>query len=283
MKSQKARAAVLAVAVLGFIVGIAVSLRAQPDLLSNIQIWPVLAVLLLTVPFNLLFNGVEFQLSVRLLGKDLSLADALETTIVGSAANMLPLPGSAMVRVARYKTLGVAYKHGISTTLFLAAIWLGAAAVYAGGWLIYQSSQLWGNVLFVGGVFILLFSLAGAYRLYSSTKLWSQILAVRMALVFIDACALYLCFWALDFGTTFAQSSVLTISGFLGAAVSIVPAGLGVREAAAAGLGELVAVAASAAYLASSLYRILGLIMIIPPAIFLVRRSYRQQGVASDT
>ncbi|MDN3720575.1 lysylphosphatidylglycerol synthase domain-containing protein [Roseibium salinum] len=95
---------------------------------------------------------------------------------------------------------------------------------------------------------------------------------IKIGLVLVDAMRLYFCFHALGPQVEFGQVSVLTVSGALGAAVSIVPAGLGIREAFAAVLGPAVGLTASSAYLATSLNRVFGLAMLSPIALFLAVR-----------
>lgn len=51
-------------------------------------------------------NAVEFGILARLGRVQIPIAKALEITVLGSAANMLPLPGSTLVRVVALKAAG---------------------------------------------------------------------------------------------------------------------------------------------------------------------------------
>lgn len=64
------------------------------------------------------------------------------------------------------------------------------------------------------------------------------------------------------FGVTigWVDAALYAIAPTLGAAVAIVPAGLGVNEAIAAGLATLIAASSASAFLAIALNRVLGLV-----------------------
>ncbi len=96
-----------------------------------------------------------------------------------------------------------------------------------------------------------------------------SLVGIKSALVLMDALRIFTCFLILGLDGTFGQASVLTVSSVLGAAVSIVPAGLGIREGAAALLAPFVALAAASAYLSTSLNRVIGLAIMAPVALFL--------------
>ena len=268
---------VLSIAVIGFIAGIVFSIHKQPDILYNLQSLPVILLIVIATPITVVLNTGEFLLSARLIGQHLSFRNALEITIAGIAANMLPLPGSAMVRVAALKAAGVSYKHGASTILFVALIWVGVAFLYAGLWVINAGDLMIGGLFCVAGsviltsVFIATLRFAGQWRV----PLW--IVATRFLMVIVDAVRMYLCLWALGVTATFAQSSVFVVSSVLGSTISLVPAGLGVREVVAAAIAPIVALAASSVFLAASLNRILDFMAIAPFAALVAVRTTRSQ------
>lgn len=271
-RKQQLHKVVLVIASLAFVAGFFVALRYQPLTLSDLSLLPTLCLVFVTLPINFLLNGLEFQLSARLAEGKLSLRDAVETTVIGSAANLLPIPGGAIVKVARLKALGVSYKHGISTTLYPALLWLGTALTYAG---------LWASVLGVGavswafvglGAIVVIGASAFAYKIYGQIDTLLRLLLVRVCLVILDAIQIFLCMLALAVAGSFAQASLLTVSGVLGSAVSIVPAGLGVREAVSAVIGPFVGLTAASAYLVTAVNRLLSLAAIAPLAFYLAAK-----------
>jgi len=263
------RRVILVGAALGFVIGIVLSIRAQPQVIYNLQWLPVLWLVALTIPATIALNAWEFVLSARLIGHHIEFRSALETTIIGGVANMLPLPGGIMVRVAALKAAGASLKHGMSTTLFVAWIWFGVAFAYAGAWMMTLGATNAGAVFLVSGIVILLISFTATMRLLKKWRVTMHLTVIKLGLVLIDAARVYLSLWALSSSSSFGQASVLTASSVVGSAISIVPAGIGIREGVAALMGPLVGLAASSAFLATSLNRLFGLATTAPVAAFL--------------
>ncbi|MCY4333421.1 MAG: lysylphosphatidylglycerol synthase domain-containing protein [Litoreibacter sp.] len=269
------RRVLLVIAALGFILGIVLSYRAQPEVFSNLNPGILLLLASVAVPLTVLLNALEFQKSAALLGQKLALGPAAEVTIIGSVANMLPIPGGTMVRIAALKAGGASLKKGTSVTLLVSLLWISIAFIYAAFWLWGMGQRSSGGisaVFAVIGVGALVACIWLFFRTAPKAQIIGQLVLIKIGLVLIDATRIYLCFLALGVAGSFAQASVLTASSVLGAAVSIVPAGLGIREGAAALLAPFIALAAASAFLATSLNRIVGLAVMAPVALFLGMR-----------
>jgi len=271
LNRPRVRALLLGVAVLGFAGGIVLALRARPATLENLDWRPLLALVSLALPAAVLGNAYEFSLSARLIGRRVSFRTALETTILGNAASLLPLPGGTVVRVVALRAAGGSLQRGTYATVFVLLVWVGTAFAYAGAWLLVLGKPL-GMVFGLVGLVALAACLASAVRWIGAWRTPLQLLATKVVLVVLDAIRLYLCLLALSAPASFAQASALTVSGVVGSAVTIVPAGLGVREAVAAALGSVVALAPAACFLAASLNRLLGLAAALPTALVLAWR-----------
>lgn len=270
LKSDSVRRGALLVAAVVFVVGLVVALDRQPIAWADLAWWPLALLFLIAVPASLLFNCIEFMLSVRLTGSHIDFKNAMETTVIGSAANLLPIPGSALVKVARMKALGVSYRHGLSMTALTAVVWLGTSFLYAGGWLFATDLKPWVPLVVSGaGAVGLMVAVGAAGRVYGRWGTIVLMVLVRLLLVVVDAMRLLLAAWALSLSATFLQTSVLSASSFLGATVSIVPAGLGIRELFAAAIGPAVGVSVGVAYLVTALNRIAGLALVAPIAVAL--------------
>lgn len=265
---------VLGLAACGFILGIYLSYRAQPDLLTNLNWGFVALVSCVGVPTIVILNIFEFQTSAKLLGQRFSFAQAAEITIIGSVANMLPIPGGTVVRVAALKAGGASIKRGTSATLLVSGLWIGISFIYSGLWLLGLGiTTLNLGILFVfGGMGALAICIFLSLKLSNDWSVILQLAFLKVGLVLVDAARLFLCLLALGSMTSFGHASVLAVSGVLGAAVSIVPAGLGIREGAAAMLAPVVSVSIASAYLGASLNRIIGLAVMAPIALYLSLR-----------
>lgn len=264
----------LFVAFVGFVVGIVLSLRAQPDLLSGLNWLPLSLLCVFAIPVTIFLNALEFKLTGKLLSQDVSLPEATEITILAGVANMLPLPGGTIVRVAALKSGGASIRQGTTATLLVSLLWIGIAFLYAGLWVATSQGQLFGLAgifLGIGALAVLACVFVAATQFDALDKFW-PIIPIKLAHVIMDAARIWLCLLALGVEASFAQASALTVSSVVGAAVSIVPAGLGIREAAAAMLAPFILLTAASAYLAASLNRIVGLLMTAPVALFLAIR-----------
>lgn len=276
IRSMRLRRIIMVTAVLFLVGGIAASLHRQPDILSNLDWRPVLLILTVGVPVTALFNSLEFQLSGRLIGASISLRHALEITIIGSAANMMPLPGGTLVRVAALKASGAGYRASTAATLLIAMAWIAVSFLFASGGLWFVGGHWLAGVFFAVGLATLLLSFGLGIRLSRTVRVPLQVMLVKLALVITDASRIYFCLWALGVEATFPQAAAFCVAGVVGSAASIVPAGLGVREAVSAALAPVVQLPAAAGFLGATLNRLLGLVVTAPLALWLTLRQKKK-------
>lgn len=261
---------ILATAMLLFLAGIYLSLRDEPDLFNEFEWYGVAVVVLVGVPLTVMINGLEFMCCARMVGGQFSIFRSLEITIVGSAANMLPIPGASIVRILALKSTGLSLIKSTGINMLLALIWIGISFLYAGMTLLYFADGLiaWG-VMGTGGLALLSsFWVVSYNHIHSMTFLY--VVVLKFVLVLVDAARIYFCFQAIGSDVLFLQASVFVVSGVMGSAVSVVPAGLGVRELVSAVLAPLIGVAASAGFLSATLNRIAGLATLLPIAGLLI-------------
>ncbi|WP_299949850.1 lysylphosphatidylglycerol synthase domain-containing protein [uncultured Ruegeria sp.] len=267
----------LIIAALGFALGVYLSIRARPELISDLNFGPLFILAAVCVPFTVLLNTEEFRLSGLLVGHHFPRISALEITIVASVANMLPIPGGTMVRIGALKTKGANLKDGTAATLLISFLWIGAAFLYSGAWLLVLGGKETGGpklgpvFCLFGAVLLVIVAALGA-RMFKQRGTVARLILIKIGLVLTDAARIYLCFLVLGVDATFGQASVLTVSSVVGASVSIVPAGLGIREGTAALLAPLIALGAATGYLSTSLNRVVGLMVLAPVALALSLR-----------
>lgn len=264
--------AVLVVAVVAFAAGIFLSLRSYPNSLADLNWDAILIMALIATPATLALNALEFQFAARLIGQQISFGNALNVTIVGSAANLLPLPGAAMVRVAALKSGGATLRSGLFATAILAVMSLGLGFAYSGTWALSIGGSPYAIGLVVVGVAALLVAWLVARELYGASMVVVYLAAVRLGLIALDAYRTFLAFGAIGYAATFAQASVITISTVLAAIVAVVPSGLGLREGIAALAAPLVGLNSAAAFLAMSLSRIVSLSVVLLLTLLLIVR-----------
>ena len=268
-RDPKYRQAALVVAIVGFVLGLFLSLRAQPDLLADLAWTPVLVAAGLVMPGAILLNAADFRISAAFVENRIDFRSAVEVTLVGSAANLLPLPGAFMARIGALRLSGTNFRQGTYVTLLSGALWLAMAMVYGAGWLMLEgrSTVAWG--LIVSGIPLGAGAAAALLRLVRRWRLLVVFVAAKLILVIADALILWLCLQALGVAAGFAVASVMTVSGPAGSLALVLPGGLGLREATAAFLGTLLGTSAASGFVAASLARILVLVVIVPVAAYL--------------
>lgn len=272
LRSETTRRNLLVFAALLLAAGLYLSFRFQPGLLERLDWRPALLLFALGVPAIIFLSTLEFVVMGRILDRRISLATAFEVTVIGAAANLLPIPGGAVTRVTALKLAGAGLRESATTMVMMTIMWLGVALMTSGAAVIYLGSKPPGVVaLAVGfGAVVLAFFFTGSPVATFRATLASLVL--KIFLVMADGLRIYLALLALGFDVAPSQALVLVVAGALGSVVSIVPAGLGVREALAALLAPLAGLAASVGFLAAALSRMIDLAVVAPLALWLALR-----------
>lgn len=269
--------AALVCATVFLVAGLWYSINLQPQVLHDLVLWPVAILILIGVPLTILLNAVEFGILARLGRVRVPMVKVLEVTVLGSAANLLPLPGSTLVRVAALKAGGAPLFKGTSSTIVVGVIWIAVAFGYSGAWMLGISNDLIAYSFLTIGALVFLGCVIWWRILQGGYFLLLCMLATRLLLVIIDSTRLFLCFVALSVDASFAQASALAVAGVLGSAVSVVPAGLGIREGVAAAISPVVGLAAAFGFLSAFLNRLVDLVVTAPLAAILSIKTLRSK------
>lgn len=239
--------------------------------------WTLLALTAALVPISVVLTALEYALIARVNGIAVSLRDSLGVTVLGAVANLLPLPGSAMVRLndltARYGTV----KGAVGATAAAGILWVGWALMVAGVALILVGSPP------LGAVFVLVGAALGVMSQWVVTSStpegrrgwWLQGSAIEVGSLLVGTLRIWLTLEALGVPATLLQAGVLVASGAIASTLGIVPGGLGVRELIAGLLAPLVGLSPAAAILAVAVARVIGLGVQAPIAILVSRRGSR--------
>lgn len=253
---ERLRAYGLAVAFAIFIGGLAWAISSVPDLVTRLRWTPLPALLLIGAPLATVLNAVEIYVMSRIAGGPMKWRTAMEVTVYASAANMLPLPGGAMTRLAAMKAHGVSYRIGTSLTLLSFCVWGSLAFLYSAVALVLIGQARLSAGFALVGIASLLVSAVG-FRQFGQWRLLGLIGLMRVVSFPIEAVRLMLAMLAVGATLGFLQSSALVVSSFIGASVSIVPAGLGVREGVIALLSPVVDVDPAVGFLAATTGRVM--------------------------
>lgn len=268
-KNNKVQRYALLVAATAFCVGLIFSIKSQPQLLYNLRYPYAFFCIFIIVPITLIANAIEFSLISSSAKQKVKFIKAFEISIIASAANMLPIPGGAITRFAWLKTIGVDIKKSSLIVFVFGLIWLGISFIFSGFCIIYTKHLVLASGFILLGIGILFFCGFTLIKLHASLAIILGAFLQRFILAILDALKFWFCFKASGHDVTFLQAGIFTISGVLGSAVSIVPAGFGVSEGVSALLAPIASIDPSLGFLAATAGRFFVLIFLSPLSIAL--------------
>jgi hypothetical protein len=263
----------LLVAVVVFVVASAVGLANLPTVETEVR-WPVLLLLpLIGVPATVATNAWEYRVTAGLLGHTVPANDAARVSVLSTAANLLPIPGAVLVRSRALRQRGTGITSALSITTAIGVAWVGVSAVLAGGLQLVAGEPGFGAIVLAAGIVVSALSALMASRTRGVVLRRSDVATVALVevvAVLVAAARLQLALWGLGYAPGASQSLALGLASALGSAVGFLPAGLGVREVLAAGIGPLVGLPAAVSLVATAVDRVLGLVVLAGIALVLV-------------
>ncbi|GJL95336.1 MAG: hypothetical protein DHS20C05_17410 [Hyphococcus sp.] len=266
LTSPNGRRIIYGLAVTLLIVGLVIALNALPADIALKQWRYVMLIFVLIAPLGVITNTLETELTARLLNVRFGWRRAFKLSVLASAANVLPLPGGPLVRTVALKDLGVDLKLASSIVIAVAVQWVGVILIVAGVcFTILNIIQTGITSIFLGGG-ALLFSLFWMRAIGSSFKNIALIMSARLFTSAVGVVGIWWSFAALGETLTLIEASIFSLASASGVAVSFVPAGLGVTEAAAAALAVIISLSPALAFVAATLYRIIWLAFLLPVA-----------------
>jgi hypothetical protein len=218
------------------------------------------------VPLNLLTSIWEFGIQKRLLGQQPDGWADFRTVVAARAANLLPLPGSVVVRTTSLVRAGGRVGLAALSNLVVALAWLGVTLLLAGIALATSERWAYGLVAAAVGVPLVLAAVVLLRRpdfgLAHPSATAGRLLVVHSVGTIVTGARFWWAAQALDAGGDFAQVVPLASAGALASAVGFFPAGLGVREALAGLAAATSGLGASVGVLVALLDRLVGLVAI---------------------
>lgn len=251
LKSPRAQRIAWGISVTIFFGGVIFSVLAQPSLFNNFRLDLALVVLVVLCPIMTVINLVMTKQLACLAGVSFRPIAALKLAVMSAAANHLPAPGGPLLRVAALRTAGAKLKDAGLATAGAGVIWMGATFIFAGFWALGLKPLL-GYALLVAGGLLLSIAFAITRRLPGGVSVLARLFIVSVASSAAYAISIYVSLLALGVVQEFSYAAIIASAGVIGAASSIAPSGLGVREAAAAGLAGILGGDLAAAFTATA-------------------------------
>lgn len=259
-----------------FVVGLFLALKSVSITWSQLKLPWLLIAAFVGVPMMTVLNALEYKLTGRLLGHTVPAWEAVEVAVTSTAANLLPVPGGPFLKIASLRRTGSSTRTAANATVWSGMLWLSTAVLVAAVTLMSTGRGLY--IIAAAGASILgTAALVMLHRLSHESRP-RPVLAALVTVELGSTLATALRLWLIGQGIGISVGStalVLSLAPVLGAAVVFLPAGLGVREAAAAGLAAISGAEAGVGYLLTAVDRIIGLVVHGVAAAILVGRRAR--------
>ena len=236
------------------VVGLGVADYRRRDLEINVVLLALAAVV--GTPVVLLANAAELTLVGRLVDVRLPYRTSLVTSVTASAANILPLPGSVLVRSWVLNRGGASVRQVVGATAMAGVAWLvatfsltGLAAVVGGfpaGWLLLAAAA--------AGMVPLRLMVNRTGHGHPLTV--AALFGVEVTTVLAELGRYWVVLAALGVDSDLTIVSALVLANVLATATGLFPGGLGVRELIAGLLGSFISLPAGVAITASASDRI---------------------------
>ncbi|NND02062.1 MAG: hypothetical protein HKN91_04685, partial [Acidimicrobiia bacterium] len=210
----------LGLGLLVFVGGLIFALPAVEFNPSAASLGWLAAAALIGVPLMTLSNAVEFQRIANLRQHEVKLVEAIEVAVSSTAANLLPLPGGSIVKIAALKRAGSSTRGAAIITIWAGALWLGVAATVAGGALLIDGEP-WAWIVIAGGAAVgagAAFALARSSTLPSRPRVIASLALVELGATLSSALRLWFVGNALGVSLG-VDVFVIALAPVLGAAV----------------------------------------------------------------
>lgn len=276
--SARTQRILLAVSLVAFVTAAIFGLGNLPDLGTGLVL-PVLALGLLLMPVTILLNAAEFMVLGYVVGGRVHVAQAVRVTLIGSAANILPIPGSTLVRIQALAAAKARYRDAVTASVVLGLLSVSASLLLAGVVNSLADPTVTSATVAAIGIATVFGSLM-MMRVVSVKgargRLGLAALALELVYAGFSSLRLWLIMVGLGLDVSLPAAFALTATGFVATAVGFFPAGLGIREALLGAVSPLVGIPVAVGVAAAVVERIFWFVVLALSAGVILVRDGRQ-------
>jgi hypothetical protein len=275
MRSPRARRIGLSIALVLFIGATTLAIRHLPAIPKADHREPLLFVPIALLSFGTIFlNGLEYVLSARAIGHSVPLRESTRVSVLSTAANLLPIPGAAIVKTRALQNRGARLGTAASLTIAIGLVWVGVGCIGAGGLLAITTDRtLMAVLLLAGGALSMALSavlFVGRSTAMSVPSVMGWATLLEASSVTLTSVRFTLVLRAMGFHGTFAQGATLAATAIVASAAGIFPGGLGLRELLSGIIGPAVGLSAAVATVAAAVERIVSLCVLGVTALVII-------------
>ena len=261
--SPRVERVLVVVAAAVFIVATVVAWRSLPETDGPLSWPPLILAGTVGIAAMLTLNAVEYRMAARSASLSLGFVAAMRINVLASAAALLPLPGSVLVRVQGLRSAGATYRTATAAIAVVGVAWTATTFLMAGVAQIVAGEFAIGVAVLAGGVVLSAVAVVVSRRASGVTytaRAAIAMAAVQIGRVMVQAARFWLLVMALGASASAGQVVALTVAVSVSTAIAIFPGGLGIRELLAAGLAPLIGLPASVSLVVVAVDRLLGLV-----------------------
>jgi uncharacterized membrane protein YbhN (UPF0104 family) len=240
------------------------------------------------VPLAFAANVLEYRIMGRMLGHRFPAFEAMRVSAAATVANLLPIPGSALLRLRAARQAGSGYGAVVRVTAIIGLAFAATTGVVGGVAMLATGASVLGLALLAGGIVLTILVLPTSRSANAAgPALLVKLFGAELLSVGAAALRMSLCLLAFDADVNVSRAVGLVVADVGAAAIGFLPGGLGVRELLSAAIAPTVGLAASVGVLATAADRLCGLLglAIIVAALTLHDRgrvSLRRRASAAD-
>ncbi|HET9729016.1 MAG TPA: hypothetical protein VFR41_06315, partial [Acidimicrobiia bacterium] len=271
------RRILLGVAVVVFVIAATIAIKNFPHNATKHAHWWLFAVVGLAGPIlTILLNGAEYVSQARIVDVHVPFGEGIRISVLGTAANLLPVPGSALVRTHALATSGQGYKRATKTTVIVGGAWIGTTAVLAAILGLTTGAKAAAAPVAVIGIALLIAAWVFIKRAQPASgpgDVFRRLVLVEAGTACVGAARFFGVLYALGISVSAGQAMALALTSVIASAAGVFPAGIGIREALAGAVSAVVGLPAAAGVVAAAADRVAGLIVLAVITAILVARN----------
>lgn len=240
--------------------------------------WPLLLVVGLVAPAcTIWLNAKEFQIQALIADQSVGLVEACRVSVLGTTANLLPLPGAVLVRTQALASGGSSYAGAAKINAASGLVWLGLSAVISAVGFAVLGSWVIASIGFASGVIAWGLGAVTATRVGATRRQLASISFVEASLTVLAAIRAYGVLLALSVLVQPSQALALAVSGAVASAAGVFPAGIGLREALSGVVATLVDLEPAVGIGAAAADRAAGLVVLLLANLMIVVADRRRK------
>ncbi len=221
----------------------------------------------MSVPLMLHLSVRRFQIITEIYTERYPYYQAAQVVIYGALANILPIPGAFIVRVASIANR-VGMRKAVYCNVLAYLVWISVSALFAA---FFYFPTLWVACLsvfmFAGYLFLSFF----IKTTFGNMRVLFPLFALQALLTASNIARVFLISYCLGSVIGLDTASLIQLSGVVVSGTGLVPAGLGLAEAAAATLTSMAGDLAAVGFAIVAVNRILTWIGLLAAVCFIKR------------